>query len=272
MGHLSIDLDGRAYRAEARPHSIAIPLRFDGPQPGFFGAPAAASAPLHVASFTGDTRRGGSCNAAALSLVPHCNGTHTECIGHLTDERASVHDLAHEPLVAALLVTLTPAPAAHSEEADADFGGPDDALLTRTALDTCWREHGSPPVGALIVRTLPNGGEKLARRYDDAASTPYFTVMAMEWVVERGIRHLLVDTPSVDRIDDGGRLWAHRTFWGLPRGSRTLAEARRSEATITELVYAGDEIADGLYLLDLQIAPFVADAAPSRPLLYRVLP
>jgi hypothetical protein len=38
-------------------------------------------------------------------------------------------------------------------------------------------------------------------------------------------------------------------------------------ATITELVYVKDEIPDGRYDLNLQTAPFVNDATPSRPLL-----
>jgi hypothetical protein len=37
---------------------------------------------------------------------------------------------------------------------------------------------------------------------------------------------------------------------------------------VTELAYAPDAAPDGLYLLDLQVPAFVADAAPSRPVLY----
>jgi hypothetical protein len=33
------------------------------------------------------------------------------------------------------------------------------------------------------------------------------------------------------------------------------------------MIYVADEIEDGAYLLNLQIAAFAADAAPSRPLL-----
>ena len=41
-------------------------------------------------------------------------------------------------------------------------------------------------------------------------------------------------------------------------------------ASITELAWIAPEIPDGLYLLDLQLPPFLADAAPSRPLLFPV--
>jgi len=39
------------------------------------------------------------------------------------------------------------------------------------------------------------------------------------------------------------------------------------EATITEMVFVDDSIADGLYLLNLQVASLRNDAAPSRPVI-----
>jgi hypothetical protein len=91
-------------------------------------------------------------------------------------------------------------------------------------------------------------------------------------MVERGIETLVLDLPSADRGDDGGRLAAHRIFFGLPPGSRNACDSRRPNASITELAWIGSEIVDGLYLLDLQIPHFLTDAAPSRPLLYPVRP
>ena len=82
------------------------------------------------------------------------------------------------------------------------------------------------------------------------------------------VDHLLVDLPSVDRMQDNGLLLAHRAFWGMPQGSAALSQATHPHATITELIYVPDNVADGNYLLNLQVAPLDADAAPSRPLLY----
>ena len=39
---------------------------------------------------------------------------------------------------------------------------------------------------------------------------------------------------------------------------------------MTELIYVPEEIPDGRYLLNLQIADFTSDAAPSRPVLFRL--
>ena len=88
----------------------------------------------------------------------------------------------------------------------------------------------------------------------------------------QGVAHLVVDLPSIDRSQDGGRLAAHRTFWGLPADSRHAAAALRPHATITELAWIAPTVHDGWYLLDLQVPAFLSDAAPSRPLLYRARP
>jgi hypothetical protein len=47
-----------------------------------------------------------------------------------------------------------------------------------------------------------------------------------------------------------------------------LAAATRAAATVTELAYIPDSIADGAYLLELQVPALTGDAVPSRPLLY----
>ena len=80
---------------------------------------------------------------------------------------------------------------------------------------------------------------------------------------------LVVDLPSLDRADDGGRLAAHRTYWGLPPGSvDCTAGQRAARARHRTRVHAVDAMPDGLYLLDLQVPAFATDAAPSRPVLY----
>ena len=94
----------------------------------------------------------------------------------------------------------------------------------------------------------------------------------MRWIVAQGIEHLVVDVPSLDRGNDGGRLLCHRIYWGMAARESGRNDIARPHATVTELAYVPDRLADGPYLLNLQIAPFVADAAPSRPLLYPVVP
>ena len=99
----------------SKPRSIAIPLDFAGSQPSCFGAPRAQAHPLRAGDFVGDTRAGGSCNCEVLTLAPHCNGTHTECVGHVTDERVAVSERLAGGVQLALLVTVAPAAAAECD-------------------------------------------------------------------------------------------------------------------------------------------------------------
>jgi hypothetical protein len=70
---------------------------------------------------------------------------------------------------------------------------------------------------------------------------------------ESGIQHLLIDLPSVDKEKDEGKLLAHKAFWNVTDVNDLNLDARL-EATITEMIYVPDNVADGSYLLNLQIA------------------
>jgi hypothetical protein len=69
--------------------------------------------------------------------------------------------------------------------------------------------------------------------------------------------------PSIDKEVDGGVLAAHHEFWNYPSQAR-------SHKTITEFIYVPNEVDDGTYLLNLQIASFENDASPSKPVIYKV--
>lgn len=267
MSDFQYTLGGRQFRANVEAIDITIPLDFDGLQPSFYDADPATARPMHSGQFIGDTRLGGSCNAEHVDIIAHCNGTHTECVGHITHERVSVHRLATAPLYPCRLVSVQTPGVRDTQEHGGPFAEKNDRLITRAALQAAL---GDPDTPALAIRTLPNGPDKRTRVYK-ATDTPYFSVEAMTWIVDSGVEHLLVDTPSVDRLIDEGRLTTHRIFWGMKPGSRSVADAARPGATITELIFAPETVADGLYLLDLQVAPFMSDAAPSRALLHAVI-
>src|SRR5881394_1780227 len=147
----TIAIRGHSYSFdETSPIDISIPLRFDGPQPNAFGVDAAAAKPL------GDTRSGSSVNFEQYTFTPHCNGTHTECVGHITNQRISVRDCLRDVLVTATLVTVEPA--------SLDNG---DRVITADMLQE------APASDAFIVRTLPNDEGKLSARYDAADIPPY---------------------------------------------------------------------------------------------------
>ena len=271
MNGLEFTAGGRRWRADVTaPADLAIVLEFNGAQPSFFVETPASSEPLRIGGFTGSVANGASCNCAVHSLAPHCHGTHTECIGHVTRGPVTVASLTPVAPCVALVVSVRPEPLGAAAAAlPGGHAAADDLVIRRVALAAAASSWLDAPCTAMVIRTLPNGADKRHRAYSGSPSpAPYFLPEAMRWLVGRGISSLVVDLPSLDRADDGGRLAAHREYWGLPPGSDDATQATRGQALVTELAYVPDFVADGLYLLDLQVPAFGADAAPSRPVLY----
>jgi len=261
--HSAHEID-RFIETLGEPVDISIPLRFNGAQPNAFGVEPATSWACEYGDLVGDTRRGGSCNFERVTLIPHCNGTHTECVGHISHERISVRDCLTDFIFRAAVVTVEPVPAEKCGETYSVEFEKDDLVITRKLLESVVRD-----TDALIIRTLPNELSKLSRVYRDEV-TPYFTNDAIRLLIERNVKHLLVDLPSIDRLYDKGTLSNHRVFWQVEPGVFDVNKGTRLNSTITELIFVPNEIDDGEYLLNLQIAPFESDAAPSRPLLFKI--
>jgi arylformamidase len=265
-------INGRPFLVDiGSPIHIAIPLYFDGPQPNAYGVEPAVSRVYEGGGFIGDTRRGGSCNFETLTLTPHCNGTHTECIGHLSFDRLSVHEMLKEALIPATVLSVIPERALSSPESYLLLKEEEDAIITSAALSEKLRHADPDFLDALVVRALPNGARKCAIQYSENPA-PFFSIESMHFLVSLGVRHLLTDLPSLDRADDDGRMSAHRVFWNVPAGTHAIDPATASPRTVTEMIYVPDEAPDGRYLLNLQIAGFMSDAAPSRPILFPIQP
>lgn len=113
---------------------------------------------------------------------------------------------------------------------------------------------------AIIIRTTPNSDVKKTMQWSSSNWT-YLDKVAAEYIANQGIKHLLIDLPSVDREFDGGKMLSHRAFWNYPDNTRF-------DATITEMIYINNEIIDGTYFLNLQPASFVNDASPCKPVIY----
>ena len=211
--------------------------------------------PVQNEQFNGSVAAGGAVNFNDIAFNPHGNGTHTECCGHITQEVYSVNAHLKQFVFWARLVTITPAE--YRGESLPDMK-PGDRLIEANQIEEALGEETSE---ALVIRTLPNHIDKKNRNYSNS-NPPYLTSEAMRLIRKRGVKHLLIDTPSVDREEDGGLLSAHHIFWNVP-------ESPELDKTITEMIFVPDEVPDGLYLLNLQIAPFVNDASPSKPVLYK---
>ncbi|SHJ88870.1 cyclase family protein [Pseudozobellia thermophila] len=246
----SIELDKKKYTIDlAKPLDISIPLRGNAQNVNawYLGHPKIE--PHRDGDFVGRVAEGGSTNFNDIWFNPHAHGTHTECVGHITEEFHSVNQNLDRYFFRAELVTVVP----ELRE--------DDWVVSRHVLDHAMQ---SAAIEALIIRTAPNGRDKLSKHYSHT-NPPYVLPEAVELLLEKGVRHLLVDLPSIDKEKDGGALSAHKTFWDF-NGQL------RKNATITEFVYVPDGIEDGFYFLNLQVAAFENDASPSRPVLYKIEP
>ena len=248
--------------------SLAIPLKFNDKQPNHFGADIATKESLHGGGFIGDTKRGGSCNVDSITLVPHCNGTHTESIAHIVHEQFSIGKNNQHSLTLCQLMSVTPINATESNDSYLPELQSSDKVIDLACLLSQIKPSAIEQIESLVIRTLPNHDNKLSAIYGDNNQPPFFTHQAMSWLAQSGIKHLLVDMPSIDKMYDDGQLSNHHIYWRVEPNSRLLNDKSRPDRTITEMIYIENSVADGLYCLNLQLPAFDLDAAPSRPILY----
>ena len=268
---LSVEINDKIYGININePRNISIPLNFNGDQPNAYGVERASSKPCEAGELVGDTRRGGSCNFERYEFIPHCNGTHTESIGHITFDRISVHESLKDAFVPATLISVAPENASETNDTYPLELSENDLLITRKILENALENADENFLEGLIVRTMPNDDTKSTREYSDEIP-PFFSIEAMIFLREKKIKHLLCDLPSIDRIFDEGKLSNHRIFWNIEQGSFEIKNESLTYNTITELIFAPNEIKDGKYILNLQIAAFASDASPARPVLFEIL-
>ncbi len=270
--HLQIG-SRRVWADLGKPISIGIRQSFGPDQVNHFGVDVASRQPIRSSGFVGSTSQGGSCNVDQISIIPHCNGTHIEHVGHIVDKALDA-TLSHvPPLMSAALITVQPIEAKLSgAESYRPPLSPTDCVIPasslRRAAEKISLEHSG--ADALIVRTLPNDDRKLHFRYGVDLDPPFFTIEALNWILDHGFEHLLVDFPSLDRMHDDGLLTNHHLFWNVPEQTHLLANDSSVQRSITEMVFVPTEVPDGHYLLNLQFPDWATDAAPARPLLFAI--
>lgn len=237
LGRFTVDL--------SKPLDISLKLQGNKKNPNawYLGQPKIEA--VKNGGWIGKVTEGAQINFNKIEFSPHAHGTHTESYGHISEEFYSVSDSLENYFFKAKLMSLRPEKQGEDE------------VITKNMLRNLLCENEAK---ALIIRTLPNKENKKKKNYDHT-NWPYLTEEAATYIRKCGIEHLLIDLPSVDREE--GDVLAHRAFWNYP-------ENPRKHATITEFIYVSNAIKDGFYLLNLQVAHFENDAAPSRPVLYAI--
>ena len=243
----SIKIENKIIEVDfSAPIDLSIPLKDESNLNAWYVAKPTIN-PVKLGDWVGSTKKGASVNFNEIQFCPHSHVTHTETVGHVLTGDYNVNTVLKETFFFSKLFTVSPS------KTDKDL------IIDLKSLKSLEIESGTR---ALIIRTVPNSKNKKQTKYDNS-NPPYFTKEAILFIVNLGIEHLLVDLPSVDKEKDNGLLVAHNTFWN------TKGEIR-SKATITEFVFVDNAIADGNYLLNLQIAPIDNNSSPSRPVIYKL--
>lgn len=232
----------------SQPIDISLPIIANDLAAKAWHAATPKMEPVVAGDWIGEVKSGAPVNFRNVFFNPHGNGTHTECVGHITPEIHSVNQGLKQFHFLAQLITIDPEKLPNG-----------DLIITKNLLGKTWKKQS---VEAIIIRTLPNHFSKKNTNYSDT-NPPYLTADVADFLHEKGIQHLLIDLPSVDKEWDNGVLQMHHLFWNYP------AEINLSK-TITELIYVPNEVEDGIYFLNLMIAAFENDAAPSKPVLYKI--
>ncbi|MCB9185934.1 MAG: cyclase family protein [Flavobacteriales bacterium] len=240
---VSVEHNGRPFTADlSEGIDLSIPVSVNGKLNAYHAKPVRME-PFVMGNWIGEVKQGGSVNYRDIFFNPHGNCTHTECVGHISETIYSVNRHFKQFHCVAQLISVEPL---RLDNGDAVIG-PEQLV-------------GLQQTDAVIIRTLPNTVEKRNRNYS-GTNPPYLLKETIEKLVVNGCKHLILDLPSIDREEDGGQLLGHKVFWNYP-------ENPRMDCTVTELAFVPNAAKDGLYLLNLQVAPFENDAAPSRPLIF----
>jgi kynurenine formamidase len=232
----------------SKPIDISIPL---GNVKCFY-ATDFKKQPYVAGDFVGSVKKGAPVNFYDVELNPHGNGTHTECLGHITKKQECINDSLKKHHMMARLISVS-----------LKAKGEDKIITLKNLKEAC----PAKLTEAIIIRTRPNYKYKLTKDYS-GSNPPYLDKKAMSFLVKKGVKHLLIDLPSVDREEDKGKLASHHIFWNVK--DHKAIDSSRKDCTITELIYVPNEVEDGMYLLNIQVAPIKLDASPSKPVLFRL--
>lgn len=251
----TIEHKGQEFKIDlSKPIDLSLPLSNSAENPIAWYIEKPQIDPVRFGNWVGSVKGGATTNFNNIFFNPHGHGTHTECLGHITREFYSINQQLKHFFFTAQLISITP------EQMGEDF------VITKKQVEGLLQKN-TPE--ALLIRTLPNETDKRSKNYSHT-NPPYLLEEAAMYIREKGIQHLLIDLPSVDKEKDEGKLLAHKAFWNVKNVEKLNADARL-DATITELIFVPDTVMDGDYLLNLQIASFENDASPSKPLIFSLM-
>ncbi len=254
--------------AMGTPVSVAreVYFRDEIKTPNAFHLPTPRTSTLEVKNqLTGDVDRGGTCNVDVLSYVPH-GLTHLETSAHVLGPKVqppTVIDIPQEYFSGLVyLIDLSRLKA-----------GPGDQIPAAAIKPTL--EKNALPITMLAIKTRASrlsqhydfSGEKflslspeaaqLIHDYRFTAPPPSKGKNKEKKKIVSQIQGLIVDLPSLDAESDGGKLLAHRRFFGLP-DTGTEAEDKEKRFAV-ELAWF-EQLSEGYYYATITPPRFQTNA------------
>ena len=161
--------------------------------------------PFKDATFVADAAKGSPVNFKQLSFYPHAHGTHTETVGHISTQNIPITAIAFPLLQAAYVLNCT-----------VEKRG-EDELITRENL----------PADLPEVVVL-NSGKTYPRNHNFSnTNAPYLCSSLVTNLLDKGVKHLLLQEPSVDKEKDDGALQNHKAFWATEARAKTCRTKTR---------------------------------------------
>jgi len=237
-----------------KPVDLSLPTRTENSFTAWYVEPATI-APVKAEGFIGSVREGGGVNFFDMNINPHGNTTHTECVGHISKEKEDVNSVVSKFHFKSQIITLKPKILTKDLS---KWNRKNDLIFDKETIEKSLVKG----VEAVILRTQMDYDSLFNKQYNNT-NWPYLLPDLTSFLRNSGVKHLLIDQPSIDREQDGGELLAHKAFWNYPN-SKDL------ERTITEFIAVPPKIKDGLFLLNLSFANFCNDASPSRPVVFKL--
>ena len=239
---------------------ISIPVKFNADEnPKFYDT---SNPKKHYYESTGveyNINMGAGCSVPLVTMNIHCSGTHTETANHVIKDASTISDIKKINFIPSQLISIAPERGT-SESYHSNINKSDWVITKNNLMKSL--DSIDDFIDSLIIRTLPNKEDKKIKNYN-SGDHPFLSNEAIFFLKSIGIKHIVIDTPSIDKFDDGGKLGNHKIFF-------TNDDKSTNKNTVTELAFIPNHCVDGIYLLCIGVPNFKLDAAPSRPIIYKI--
>ena len=104
-----INVNSRTYAIYIdQPLDITIPLRATKNNVNAWYIKEPSIEPVKIDDWVGSVEHGAPVNFNNISFNPHAHGTHTECVGHITQKKYSINQCLKQFFFVAEVITVAP--------------------------------------------------------------------------------------------------------------------------------------------------------------------